>query len=153
MVTEMSDRCPACGSAVKPGQKFCGACGAPIRTRSAGAVMGTGAPEEPSKSRSLEELIEDDEARGSVAQKAKVTVVKEKVVAEAVNGVPKDEEEVFKTDSSPSVATKGEAFEELFRPVFVDEDEVVERELVFAKGLPGWDLLPPDLLVERRRHP
>lgn len=135
--------CPSCGSTNKTTSKFCGYCGtllSPSQTNPA--------PEStvPTASSAELQVGNPKPSQGKMAS-----------VFEPIEKSPEAEKSVETSVSEPqkenSKSKSSSAFASFsFLPVEDVSQEGPEPELVFAQGLPSWDLVPPQVVIRQRRR-
>ena len=129
--------CPECNTLNEPGSRFCESCGTPL-VQKAPVVEET--PFELVKEEPAFEPIEEKPAFEPVTEEPAFEPAEEKPAFE-----PAEEKPAF-TPIKKKPEVKKEPAKVKPAPVVYEEEPSV-----FAQGLPEWDIVPPQVVVRRKR--
>ena len=127
--------CPACGAENEIGLQFCAVCGLAFAPEPAQEK-----PQQPAPPFAPIEPAKPDAPKP--AQPTQPFAPIEPAKPDAPKPVPKKP-----VDNAPKPAQAAQAF----APIAATEEKAPEPESVFAQGLPDWDMLPPQVVVRRKR--
>lgn len=149
--------CPRCGTENRLTSNFCKKCGMRLRDGAQSSAPTSG--QEPSDQDEGQRGSANDPAEvpGDAAADASLTFPpadqsgeEAEDVPASVDGTAGGEEAFQRVDASPSGPAETETVPGEASVLTEPASEEDEHELVFARGLPEWDLEPPHVVVRRR---
>lgn len=137
-------KCPKCGEMNVPGAKFCLYCGTPLPDTAPAEV-----PETPTATQTPETPPSPDNAPIPIRHKAARSAAPLAAPTEAPRPAP--------TDDAPMPIRQKAAPPAAPTPIKTEPEpdngphDIPAEDKLFAKDLPAWDLVPPQVVVRRRR--
>lgn len=154
MKGEMNEErfCPSCGAALAEDAAFCGSCGAKLARETEDAFADFSEDDLEERTNGLENIEEKIEE-----EKEEVFADKEDVLGD-IEDAEDHREGLDAFDDIDEIGGIGNENDEESAEVKAPPKPVFEKpdwsyhELVIAEGLPEWDLVPPSVVVKRRRR-
>ena len=147
--------CPVCGGQNTPNSKFCVSCGkalAPVESVPAEPTTNMVEVENPQVEEAVATTGEPTEQINAVESPVdKTNDVAEELMSSVSESIEQTEEVETPSDNATpafqTVADESVVKKDLVKTVSTYN----EPESVFADGLPAWDIVPPQVMVRRRR--
>ena len=149
--------CPVCGGQNTPNSKFCVSCGkalAPVESVPAEPTTNMVEVENPQVEEAVATTGEPTEQINAVEPPVdKTNDVAEELMSSVSENIEQTEEvETPADNATPAFQTVAdESVVTVLTKSFKTVSTYNEPESVFADGLPAWDIVPPQVMVRRRR--
>ena len=129
--------CPNCNTLNDADSMFCAICGTKIGSEPEAANINTKASR----------AINDNQASTSSDQAATTSTSSAPAFTPAC---AKEEKTISEPDANEQ-KSKSDAAKPAFQMAALEPEELSEEVSVFAEGLPDWDMVPPQVVVRRKR--
>ena len=129
--------CPNCNTLNDADSMFCAICGTKIGSETEAANINIKASR----------AINDNQASASSDQAATTSTSSAPAFAPAC---AKEEKTISESDANEQ-KPKSDAAKPAFQMATLEPEELSEEVSVFAEGLPDWDMVPPQVVVRRKR--